>query len=457
MKLRISPLFTLTVVLVTSIIVLFTTQPTLFRAIFTDLIVGISVALIIQSLFTIYTMIYTWNDFSTYEDHRSPKEFAPPTYRFSALVAARSESRVIGDTIRAIHSLNYPTEMKELILVVRHDDLPTIHAAQKALDEIQNPFLKLIVSDQDLKNKPMSLNTGLAYATGDIVVVFDAEDEPQPDIYQAVNTTFIRKQADVVQSGVQLMDYRSSWYATLNVLEYYFWFKSALHFFARVGAVPLGGNTVFFKKTAIDSIGGWNEQLLTEDADIGIRLSLNRAKITIIYDEKHTTREETPPTYKSFIKQRTRWNQGFLQILFQGAWLKLPQLSQKLLIAYVLSTPILQALWLFYLPFCLFMITFIKLPVVLTLFSFIPLYLLGFQYVLYTVGLYLFTRDYQTSYPIWMPFKLLYTLYPYQILLGWSSIQATRRLVKKDLAWEKTEHTNAHRIPVVPAIEVLQT
>jgi hypothetical protein len=44
----------------------------------------------------------------------------------------------------------------------------------------------------------------------------------------------------VVQGGVQLMNYQSKWYSVLNVLEYFFWFKSRLHYHARLGMTPPG-------------------------------------------------------------------------------------------------------------------------------------------------------------------------------------------------------------------------
>jgi cellulose synthase/poly-beta-1,6-N-acetylglucosamine synthase-like glycosyltransferase len=152
-------------------------------------------------------------------------------------------------------------------------------------------------------------------AKGDIVTIFDAEDEPHPDILQVINTTFLNEAVDVVQSGVQLMNHNSKWFCFLNVLEYFFWFKSSLHFFARCGMTPLGGNTVFVRRPLMQQLGGWDHTTLTEDADLGIRLCIAKARVRILYDDEFVTKEETPHTIEQFIKQRTRWNQGFIQIL----------------------------------------------------------------------------------------------------------------------------------------------
>ena len=180
-------------------------------------------------------------------------------------------------------------------------------------------------------SKPRGLNHAMQIARGDIVTIFDAEDEPHPDILNIINTTMLNDDVDAIQSGVQLMNHNTKWFCFLNVLEYFFWFKSSLHFFARVGMTPLGGNTVFVRRELMEQLGGWDETGLTEDADLGIRLSLSHARIRIIYDDEFVTREETPHTIEQFIKQRTRWNQGFIQILFKKEWMKLERLSQTLI------------------------------------------------------------------------------------------------------------------------------
>ena len=84
-----------------------------------------------------------------------------------------------------------------------------------------------------------------------MVTIFDAEDEPHPDILNVVNTVMAaRGRPTVVQCGVQLMNYADRWFSALNVLEYFFWFKSRMHYHAAVGMVPLGGNTVFIRARA---------------------------------------------------------------------------------------------------------------------------------------------------------------------------------------------------------------
>ncbi|MDQ3239359.1 MAG: glycosyltransferase, partial [bacterium] len=331
-------------------------------------------------------------------------------------------------------------------------DKGTIAQAQRAIDTLGKDNIKLAIIDGFPINKPHSLNEGIKYATNEVVAVFDAEDEPHRDIYNVINTVMQRDGADVVQSGVQLMNYRSRWFSSFNVLEYYFWFKSALHFFAKGGLIPLGGNTVFFKKKWLVKAKGWDETCLTEDADIGIRMSLMGANIRVVYDEKHVTQEETPLTLSGFISQRTRWNQGFIQILLKGDWKKLPTLEQRLLALYVLAVPELQTLLFLYAPLTLVMMFFVKISVVLALFTFIPFYILVLQLITYSIGLYQFTRDYSLPYSFSLFITTIARFYLFQLVLGLSAVRAVFRMMSKNLVWEKTAHTNAHRISAEPAL-----
>lgn len=405
-----------------------------------------SLLLSFQGIFTLVWMLYAWEDPEDVDRHKSPQEFYQPKYSFTALIPARHEEKVIKDTIRAVNNINYPTNLKEVLVLCREDDQGTIAKAQEAIEELGQKNARLVIFNSFPINKPHGLNYGLKEAKKEVITIFDAEDEPHSDIYNIVNTVMIRDQVDVVQSGVQLMNYRSHWFSALNVMEYFLWFKSGLHFFLRIGNVtPLGGNTVFFKKQWLERISGWDENCLTEDADIGIRLILAGAKTRVIYDEQHSTQEETPTSVAGFIKQRTRWNQGFLQIFIKGDWGKLPQLRQKFVTLYVLLSPLIQASLLLYAPVAIWVAFTQKMPMIVSLFSFVPLYLFFLQILVYIVGLYEFAKAYKLKFPFWMPLKVLLIFYPYQFMLMFSSFRAFYRIVFSRNGWEKTLHTNGHR------------
>src|SRR5436305_1211210 len=288
-----------------------------------------------QAIFNIRLRLFIWEIPEHAWLNHAPTIYRDPCLSFTIMLPARHEEDVYQETLQKVYDLNYPKELLQIIAICSDDDVGTIAEAQKKIHQLADSNVQLLIYTDKPTSKPRGLNRALQVARGDVVTIFDAEDEPHPDILNIINTTLLNEDVDVVQSGVQLMNYNTKWFCFLNVLEYFFWFKSSLHFFAHCGMTPLGGNTVFVKRDLMQRLGGWDHTTLTEDADLGIRLCIAKAKVRILYDDEFVTKEETPHTIEQFIKQRTRWNQGFIQILLRWRWLQLERPSQKLLALYV--------------------------------------------------------------------------------------------------------------------------
>lgn len=399
-----------------------------------------------QNLITLSWVLYGWSSPKSEDEIKAPKEYFAPNLSFTLLIPARNEARVIKETLKCIDAINYPKDLYEPLVLCKVDDTNTIMAVKEYIKNNNETKVRLITFDCPTTNKPVALNIGLSIAKGKVIGVFDAEDEPSNEILNIVNTIMIKESMDVVQSGVQLMDHNSHWFSLFNVLEYYFWFKSGLHFFNKIGNVaPLGGNTVFVKKDFLDKVGGWDENCLTEDADIGIRLRLINAKTRIAYDDRFLTKEETPSSVKSFVKQRTRWMQGFIQIFFKSDWVDLPEFRQKFLSVYILLSPMIQVLLLLYIPLGIYISQEFVLPLYISLLSYMPFYLMAIQLTIYLIGFYKFTKAHNKEFSIFVILKMIFYYYPYQILLAYSSIRALTRFVFGIKGWEKTKHINAHR------------
>jgi glycosyltransferase XagB len=411
-------------------------------------LVIISVLLLAQVSYSSYLMLYAWNDTRRSDDFKAPSVFAPAQKSFTVLLPARHEEEVIQHTIEGVLRANYPLNLLEIVVICRIDDTGTITKVQEKIVELVARGIhnvRLIVFQDMPINKPHGLNIGFGHTTNEVVTIFDSEDEIHPDVFNIVNTVMLNEGVNVVQAGVQLMNFDSQWFSALNVLEYFFWFKSRLHYHAEVGIIPLGGNTIFFTREIISRIGGWDEHCLTEDADIGIRLSQMGERIRVVYEDAYVTKEETPPTVSQFIKQRTRWNQGFLQVLQAGDYWRLPQLRQRLLAVFTLSSPVLQAFTTLYIPLSLYTMLFVQMPPLVAIILWLPAYMLIGQYVLNWIGLREFVAAHGLTMPRLMWLRMLVAFYPFQILLGISALRAVYRHLKGTNNWEKTQHVNAHR------------
>lgn len=399
-------------------------------------------------MYTIYMMIYTWDRPEAYRNALAPEVFLEPAKTFTVLLPARHEEPVIQQTIERVVRANYPRHLIEAVVICESGDQGTIAKAQEKVDALAKEGIhnvRVIIFDDRPINKPHGLNVGFSQTRNEVVTIFDAEDEIHPDIFNIVNTVMLESGVRVVQCGVQLMNYNSTWFSTLNVLEYFFWFKSRLHYHAKVGMIPLGGNTVFFVRRVMEQIGGWDEANLTEDADVGIRISILGEKVRIVYDDRYVTKEETPPTAKQFIKQRTRWSQGFMQTLKKNEWRKLPTFEQRVLALYTLGFPSFQAVLSFYVPVSLWMMLGIKLPVLISMILLVPSYLLAAHFALSVIGLYEFTSAHGLK-PSWKtPLVMALSYMPYQWMLGYAAMRAISRQMRGLNNWEKTAHIGAHR------------
>ena len=86
----------------------------------------LSLLLAIQGIITLYLMLYTWMRPDRLEAARSPKNFAEPILRFTALLPARHEEAVIAQTIDRVCHTRYPAELIEVVVICEAGDTVTV-------------------------------------------------------------------------------------------------------------------------------------------------------------------------------------------------------------------------------------------------------------------------------------------------------------------------------------------
>jgi cellulose synthase/poly-beta-1,6-N-acetylglucosamine synthase-like glycosyltransferase len=365
-----------------------------------------------------------------------------PRRSFSLIVPARHEEAVLDATLSQLARSDHPDF--EILVVVGHDDPATRAVAERAARRHPDR-ISVLVDTNWPKNKPKALNTALARCRGQVTGVFDAEDEVHPQLLRHVDSQFTDTGADVVQGGVQLMNYQASWYALRNVLEYYFWYRSRLHFHAGQRFIPLGGNTVFVRTELLRQAGGWDPACLAEDCELGVRLSSHGARIVVAYHPALVTQEEAPGSIRALLKQRTRWNQGFLQVLRKGEWRRLPTARQRLLARYTLVMPFVQAFTGLLIPLSFAAIVLLPLPVVAALISYLPLIPTIMVVAVEMAALGEFCRGYGLKPAPRDYVRLVLGAVPYHALLAAAAVRAVARELRGDRGWEKTPHVGAHR------------
>src|SRR5262249_41777306 len=94
---------------------------------------ALSILLTIQSAYTLYLMLYTWDQPEAYRRAQAPARFLPPQKSFTVLLPARHEEEVIQSTIERIASARYPLSLLEVVVICSADDMGTIAKAQQKI------------------------------------------------------------------------------------------------------------------------------------------------------------------------------------------------------------------------------------------------------------------------------------------------------------------------------------
>jgi dolichol-phosphate mannosyltransferase len=373
-----------------------------------------------------------------------------PEHSFSLIVPARDEATVLGRTVEALAAQDHP-DVEILLVVSGDDDEPTRAVAHGAA--ARYPRTRVVEVTGPVKNKPLALNAALPLCRHDVVGVVDAESILAPDLLRHVDFRFGETGADTVIGPVQLMNFHTSWWSLQNVLEYFYWFRSRLHYQAKRGFIPYSGNTIFVRRNWLDELGGWDDACLAEDCELGVRMSVLGARTSVAYDARMATREETPPTMNALFNQRVRWMQGFLQTYRKGEWRALPTVRQRLLARYTLVMPLVQALTGVILPLAIVSAVLLSLPVGLALLTFLPLIPVVAGLGGDVVALREFTRLYGLKARPGDYVRLVLGLFPYQFILSAAALKAAVREARGVNTWYKTAHAGAHHVLTPAAAE----
>lgn len=359
------------------------------------------------------------------------------------LVPARHEQAVLASTLQQLCKQDYPNLV--VMPIIGHDDPETLSAAE-AIKYLYPDTVKIVIDHSWPKNKPKALNTALPSINTDLIGIIDAEDDVAPGLCELVANEFLADPSiDVVQGGVHLVNLDGPWYSGRNAVEYLLWYASRLPFQAELGFLPLGGNTCFFRTSKVREIGGWDPNALAEDADIGIRIACGGAKVIVRYQGELATREECPPTTRSLLKQRTRWYQGFIQIIRKRDWRGLSVPHQALALV-TLFTPFLQVFSSILLPGFMIVIGILEaVPVDLVLGAFIPLFVELVALILEFDSMHRLRKLAGDRIGVRDMVLLVLTVVPYQLIMGSALVAALWRELRGKRGWVKTEHSGLHR------------
>lgn len=229
---------------------------------------------------------------------------------YTILVPLYREATAVTGLVESLSRLDYPTARLDVLFLVEADDRVTL----TAFDAIDLPagFRLVRLPAGGPRTKPRACNIGLALARGTFLVVFDAEDRPEPLQLRQALAMFREGGRDlaVVQARLAIDPRQQGWLPALFRADYAGLFNVLLPALARFDLpIPLGGTSNHFRTEILRRVGGWDAYNVTEDADLGLRFDRLGYRAAMM---SATTLEEAPSTPAAWLRQRTRWLKGWM-------------------------------------------------------------------------------------------------------------------------------------------------
>ncbi|MER6842676.1 bifunctional polysaccharide deacetylase/glycosyltransferase family 2 protein [Streptomyces platensis] len=225
----------------------------------------------------------------------------------TVLVPAYNEEAGIESTVR---SLLASTHRQLQVIVI--DDGSTDQTADLAT-WIDDPRVRVI--RQTNAGKAAALNTGLAHARSDIVVMVDADTVFEPDAIQRLIQPLAHPAVGAV-SGNTKVGNRRRLLGRWQHLEYVFGFNLDRRMFEVLECMPtVPGAIGAFRRDALMGVGGVSEDTLAEDTDL--TMALWRAGWRVVYEESAVAWTEVPTSLRQLWRQRYRWCYGTIQAMWK--------------------------------------------------------------------------------------------------------------------------------------------
>jgi len=234
------------------------------------------------------------------------------------LIPAHNEEHVIGKILDKITKLSYPKSKLQVIMI---DDASS-DATGKIGDEYAKfyGFVKVLHRDTRIggRGKAAALNAGLKDATGEIVLCFDADYLPNSDNVEKLVEKFADSEVGAVQGRPVVWNEPHNILTRLIALERIGGYRVDQEARELLGLMPQFGGTVGgFRRSIVDSLGGFDESMVTEDTDLTVQIYLLGYKIRYVGDAE--CYEEAVDTLRAYWRQRHRWAKGHIQVCFKNA------------------------------------------------------------------------------------------------------------------------------------------
>jgi len=241
---------------------------------------------------------------------------APPQEEWpvvSLVVTAYNEADILGATVDACTRVDYPDDRLEVVVGYESASTDGTAAVAEAAAEA-HPRVTAVERTAPPGGKASATNSAMTAATGEVVAVLDADQRLERGAVARAVRWFIDNESVWCVKGRCLGTNPGESLVTLlatverNLIE-------RTEFVARDrlgGFTIFTGGQAFFRTTALERVGQFDESILLEDLDMAYRLQ--GAGGTVRVDPGVVTGERNPVGVSAWWNQRKRWARGGMQV-----------------------------------------------------------------------------------------------------------------------------------------------
>jgi cellulose synthase/poly-beta-1,6-N-acetylglucosamine synthase-like glycosyltransferase/peptidoglycan/xylan/chitin deacetylase (PgdA/CDA1 family) len=230
--------------------------------------------------------------------------FCPPV---SVIVPAYNEEVGIAAAVRSLAGNDYPT--LEVIVV---DDGSTDETVA-VVEAIDDPRVRLVV--QANGGKPAALNTGIAAAHHDVIVMVDGDTVFEADSIRNLVAPLADPAVGAVAGNAKVGNRRGI-LGRWQHIEYTMGFNLDRRMYEALGCMPIVPGAIgAFRREAVAQVGGVSHDTLAEDTDL--TMAIHRAGWKVAYEARARAWTEVPATLRQLWRQRYRWAYGTMQAVWK--------------------------------------------------------------------------------------------------------------------------------------------
>jgi len=300
----------------------------------------------------------------------------------SILIPAHNEEKVIGATIESMLQLEYPKDKLQIIVINDGSKDNTKDIINRYASSDARVQLYDIPKGEGGIGKSRTLNLGIKQAKGDIIAIFDADNTPDKDSLRYLVAQLLdNKELGAVIGKFRTVNKKANLltrFINIETLSFQLMLQAGRWQMHGISTLP-GTNFVMWNHI-IKKLDGWDEEALTEDSELSIRIYEAGYKIKFI--PYAITYEQEPQKWGVWIRQRMRWVRGNNYVV-KKFWKEIPHFKSKRL-----AFDLLYTLSLYYIFFVA--VVFSDVLFILSLFQVVSISLPGPYTFVWVTSLILF-------------------------------------------------------------------